>query len=39
MALISERLSRFKPSLTVKISQKAGEMSKDMGKSNKFEFR
>ncbi len=29
MALISERLSRFKPSLTVKISQKAREMSKD----------
>ena len=29
MALISERLSRFKLSLTVKISQKAREMSKD----------
>lgn len=28
MALISKRLSRFKPSLTVKISQKAREMSK-----------
>ena len=27
MALISKRLSRFKPSLTVKISQKAREMS------------
>ena len=29
MALISKRLSRFKPSLTVKISQKAREMSKN----------
>ena len=29
MALISKRLSRFKPSLTVKISQRAREMSKD----------
>ena len=29
MALISKRLSRFKPSLTVKISQRAREMSKE----------
>ena len=29
MALISKRLSKFKPSLTVKISQRAREMSKD----------
>ena len=28
MALISKRLSRFKPSLTVKISEKAREMSR-----------
>ena len=29
MALISKRLSRFKPSLTVRISQRAREMSKE----------